>query len=282
MMVKKINNKGFLFTVLTFFLVWSVFMLTSFFAVQKMPRDVYAEKTRNIFDDIRMDIMDVLQLTVLMERSDNSLIFSFNDHISLANGTSLMQRYETFVEETFSGEVSANLSLEGTTNPTFSIIPYRGIVYRYPDLNKSGLWVYNESGVDAHAVLGYTITLNFDENLSNVTSYIIPGDLNVSVNATFADSTYDTIASVNRSGNTSWVLTLGNSNVTIRTGRNTINSQIKDSSLTIGLKGEHIEGNVSVGIKLQYTNETAGVRSNILLRLMDGIMREDHIWFVRG
>ena len=70
----------------------------------KKETNIEVEITDQLFDDIKTDLEDLLQLTVSLER-ETSLIISFQDYIPLTNGVSLMQRYENFTEKTFSGKI---------------------------------------------------------------------------------------------------------------------------------------------------------------------------------
>lgn len=272
------NNRGFLFTILTFLLALSVLVLAGFFAMEKNPVDVSAKKVRNIFDDVKTDVEYILQLSASVERSGGYVTVSLQDHIPLADGNYTMSRYDDFLGGIYSTRLNTNISLTGVLDSNFTLEPY-GLTYGYPDFNKGEVRFYNKSG-DADGVDKYLIDLGFDDNLQGVVEYSVPGSLLIGVNATFANATYDKAFSVSRNDNSSWIFRFNGSNVTLRVGRNTIDGIVRDSSMTVSTTGMGVD--LSTDIVLTDVNRTVGVRSGIYLTVDDGIDRQDYIWLTRG
>ncbi len=271
------RNKGFLFTVLTFMLLLSLFSLASFFASRELPREIYAKKTRGVFDDVRADVEDIWGLEASVARDGNATVW-FRDTVPAEELSSTLAGYEGFIENNYSDKISSNLSLSGLNGTELSI-ESTGIIYGYSSMNKTSIRVYNASGQNS-SVQKYSIVLNSDRYLSNVVDSSTGGDLGVEISGTFANTNYTASLTVSRTGSSSWLFNLTNSNVTVRIGRNSIDGQTRDSSMVMNVSGS-AEVDADTGIEL-LTNESVGVKSSIYLTMIDKITRQDYIWLARG
>jgi len=274
------NNKGFLFTILTILIAISIIALASFFATERVKRDLSAEKVNNVFDDVETDIEDILKISASIERSSGYITVSFRDHFPLDNGANTMSEYKSFIEGYYAQEIGSNISISGLSNSTFTIKPY-DLTYEYPSYNKEGIWVYNKSG-DADAIKKYLVEIDFDKNLANVVNQSIPGDLEVVIDAKFANTEYINSISIARNDTSFWSFNLMgcDCNLSLYFGSNMIGGEIRNSSMVANVTGD-MEGDLTTSIVLGEVNESVGVTSSIYVWFKNKLTREDYIWLVK-
>ncbi|MBN2014240.1 MAG: hypothetical protein JW778_03580 [Candidatus Altiarchaeota archaeon] len=273
------DNKGFLFTILTILISLSIVSLASFFATERIPRDLLAEKASNVFDDVETDVEDMLGISASIERAGGHITVSFKDNLPLKNGANTMILYKDFIEDHYSQEIGADLTITGLSDPRFTIKPY-DIVYGYPSFDKEEIQVYNKSG-DAAAIEKYVIEIDFDENLAGVVNQSASGDLEVVINAKFANTEHSSSISVARNDTSSWTFNFLNCNCSLflSFGGNMIDGENRDSSMTAKVTG-NTQGHVTTNIVLEEVEEDVGVTSSIYLRLENKLTREDYIWLI--
>lgn len=271
------DNKGFLFTISAILISLSIIALASFFATERISLDLSAEEVNNVFDDVETDIEDILKLSVSIEESSSYVIVSFRDYLPLKDGANTMEDYEDFMEDFYAWEIGADLSLSWLQDSRFTIKPYE-IFYGYPSFDKGAIWIYNESG-NADAVERYVVEIDFDENLANVVNKSISGDLEVVLDAKFANTEYSTSISVARNDSSSWIFNFmdGNNSLYLNFGNNSIDGGIRNSSMIVNITGD-AEGEITTKIFLDKVSEEVGVTSSIYLWLKNKVTRGDYIW----
>lgn len=142
------NKKGILFTIVTVFLLISLFMLSRAFLdrnkeLQTTVTGLSAgDKLRYIEDDIVSSIYsDLLWVNLSsVKRQDNNIIFNFSKAGKISpslNYDSIMQDYESFVEGTYANKNNVNINLMNF-NPGFNITNYNTF---FDFANK--LYIYN-------------------------------------------------------------------------------------------------------------------------------------------
>lgn len=275
------DNRGFLFTILTILIAVSLIALASFFATERVRVDLSAEGVNNVFDDVETDIEDILRISASTERSGGYVMVSFRDYFPLKDGANTMRDYEDFIEKLYAPEIRANLSISGLSDSEFTVEPY-DLIYGYPSYDKGLIWVYNESG-NADAVERYVVEVDFDENLMGVVNQSTSGDLEVVIDARFANTHYVSSASIARNDSSYWYFNFMDCNcsLSLKFGNNTINGETRNSSMIANLTGD-AGGYITTKIFLDEVNEDVGVASSIYLWLKNKVTRGDYVWLVES
>jgi len=225
---------------------------------------------------VRSNILEIISLDANVNTSSGTTIVTFNDKFPLQNGTSIMNRYKSFIEGAYANETNTNISIVNITNSKFRILPY-SLMYDYSDFDKNEIRFYNETG-SADIILSYEINLKSNESLANMTLEIIPGDLGIVINVTFANATYNFSGSIARTGNSTWIFNLANSKITIKIGNNSIDTSGRYSSMIVSLAGNSTAGLIT---KVLFTStEIPSIRSNIYLSVENDIIGKSYIWIV--
>ena len=172
------NKKGVLFTITTFLLLWSLFMLTQSYTdrnrgLQELTiTSTSGDKIRFLEDDITnniyYDLVDFSICSVSRDSENITIIFigpvlsKNKDHFAL------MQEYETFIEGSYSDLNNINLELTNFT-PSFTITPYSNNLL----INKTELKVTTQQPSQTRSI---QIEIVLNTSIANLTTNSTPTD----------------------------------------------------------------------------------------------------------
>jgi len=135
------NKRGILFTIVTIFLLTSVFLLSSSYVKRnKLHQDIVseaaiAEKARFIHEDIVTDFMNLLDITLdQIVRNSTSVNLRFTNFSTIGESTTYstdLSTYEAFIQGTFSNLTNTIITLESFT-PMLSFYPYNSTIEIHP------------------------------------------------------------------------------------------------------------------------------------------------------
>src|SRR4030042_141562 len=172
------NKKGVLFTITTFLLLWSLFMLTQSYmnrnsSLQELAiTSTSGEKIRFLEDDITNNIYyDLVDFSIDSVTRDSEnititfkgpLLSKYKDHLAL------MQEYEAFIEDTYSNLNNINVELTNLT-PTLTITPYSTNFL----INKTELIVTTQPQYQTKSI---QIEIVLNTSIANLTTNSTPTD----------------------------------------------------------------------------------------------------------
>ncbi len=164
------NDRGYLFTVVTVLMLMSVFTVAYYYHSRQALTTYYEitpYKNRAVDDNVKVNSQDVLGLYVQIARNRNVTI-TFEDHVpSPYNVTAAILDYAAHINNRSRMDINSNITYDvGGFDRLFPIEPF-GYVYGWPDDYKGGIMVYNTS-VETDNINGYDITANFTgENIQD-------------------------------------------------------------------------------------------------------------------
>lgn len=164
------NNRGYLFTVVTVLMLMSVFTVAYYYHSRQALTTYYEitpYKNRAVDDNVKVNSQDVLGLYVQIARNRNVTI-TFVDHVpSPYNVTAAILDYAAHINNKSKMDINSNITYDvAGFDRLFPIEPF-GYVYGWVDDFKRGIRVYNTT-VETDNINGYDITANFTgENIQD-------------------------------------------------------------------------------------------------------------------
>lgn len=239
------KQRGYIFTVSTFFLLTSVLILSLFFSSKSEEMDFAGPKLAALYDDIRTDVYEMLDLKVSVANYTNFTVISFNESIPAKGIESDLASYEEFIEKNFTSEVDAKIDDRVASmgaadvsmafwNSTLAIKPYN-YFYKYSELTKETLLLHP---TDNNTYLrGIILNMTLDRNVFNVESNITEGDFPIYIYARKGNITYAEDFLVSREDHSEWELNLSGSKIFLEFGQRWIGADSRDATFFMQLEG---------------------------------------------
>lgn len=247
------NNKGYIFTVSTFFLLSVVLFLALFFSTRDTEIDISGPKLFALYDDIRHDLFELLEVNVTKADFDNFTVIMFEEELPATGVRNQLKAYENYVENTHTSEVSTQLD-ERVGSPagadvsmslsrsSFFLEPY-SYLYEYDTFSKDEIYIYPQD--NNSNLLGLVVNLSIAEDINNLSANIIPGDLPVRIVIDSGNLDYDNTTNISRTEESVWMFNRSGEFVTIRAGMTDVNGKNLNSTCTINLKqGVHAQSSI--------------------------------------
>jgi len=265
-------RRGVVFSVATLLLVLTVLTLASFYAAQSVRPDVGGRRARNAFANAASDIEDLLNMSV---RAEGRGLAVFSDSFPLDGGASAIAAYGSFVGSTYRSAFNsvARLSLG---EPKFFLEPTT-IVYGYPSYDKKAVWIYDSAG-EGRSVEELAFALTVNGNLVNVTEDTLPGDMRVSLNASFNNGGFARDYWLSRYGNSTVTLDMGGSKIMVKAGGNILGGFERNGSVSVVVEGS---AKPSMETRIRLNESDVGVRTNFLLSVDGPVGRSDYVWLTQ-
>jgi hypothetical protein len=283
------NPKGYVFTITTFLLLTSLLLLAGFFSTDVRPVDLTGPKLAMLYDDIRGDVVDLLDVSAETERQGNTTVIIFNDTMPSFAGY-YMSNYENYIEMNYTKHVGEPLdqrhgSLAGAdailnmSDPTLYIYPYRH-AYGYNNLSKNSIYSYPLN--NSSDFIGYSINATLNSSVTNVETDLAAGNVSLHLSVYGLNYTYDNYLTL--SGNaTSWLeFETPRGNFTVDAGMLQINNRNETNAV-----GVSVDRNLSASVLTTLAfNQTprVSIDTGFGIELRD-ITRKafilDKIWFLR-
>lgn len=172
-MKKRINKKGFLFTIATLLLLLSIFTLASVYLERNkdlqntVTLSGIGDKLRYVEDDVISNAYsDLLSIKLYNIKKASSVTVSFNQ-VLLAPGrnySTIMNAYKAFVEGVYAARNNVDITLTGFGN-TFTIEPYDTLF----KINGENIYVYTMP-IPINYIESIRITVKVDAENSSVCS----------------------------------------------------------------------------------------------------------------
>lgn len=289
------GRKGYVFTISTFFLFSAVLVLALFQSSRVDAVDLSGPKLAMLYDDVRGDIVEIYNIDVSVDSSQNLTTVTFEDNMPSRDAEYAMSNYKSYIESNYTKHVGGLMadrkgSLAGADivlnmSDTALIIEPHGYAYAYNNLSKRDLVLYP---VKQDARLeGLSLNLSLEDWPSSISAHIIPGDMPFSLFAWKGNQTYKSTALISRNGTSTWELNMTYLNMTVW------QIIVNVGELSVGdvpLKGSaslSLSHDVEVGVETELTfnqSSPVTVSSSISAEIRDvtgAASLSDKIWFIK-
>jgi len=282
------GRKGYVFTISAFLLLASLMLLAVFFSSDIRPLDITGPKLAMLYDDIRGDVVELLNLSVSVSEVANRTIVSFNDSMP-SMSADYIANYERYIEMNYTGHVGGSIddrkgSLAGAdaelnlTDATLYIRPY-WYAYGYDDLSKESIYSYplpNSTGFE-----GYAVKLTLGSSLTDIRTDLAAGDLSLRLSLYGTNLTYDEYFRLSRNETSSFFFETAAGNFTIEAGRVAVRGGEETGAIRLSTDG--VPADVLTTLAFN-TTEHVSIETGFSIELRD-ISRKafitDKIWFLR-
>lgn len=247
------NNKGYIFTVSTFFLLSALLVLALFYSTQSRTPDIAGPKLSALYEDIRDDVFEIIALDLTYANVDNMTLVTINDSYPEGGLGGRIGDYEGYIEKKYTNLVNFELdNRQGSlaaadvsmsfSNKTFTIRPHE-YVYEYDTFSKKDVYYYplkNETNL-----LGLAVNMSVEQNVTSIESHLSEGNTSFRLYISWLNWTYDNSTMISRNASSWWVLNLPNSTINLSVGGIDIDGVNRSSSLKI-VMGEKADCDVMI------------------------------------
>lgn len=270
------KDKGYVFTISTFFLMSSVLLLALFFSTRTDETDISGPKLGALYDDIRQDIFEMLNMSVVASSAGNFTVVVFNETLPAASDIrGRLGRYEEYVEKVHTSHVGIDLENRAGSpagadvsmnlhNPVLYLRPYAYLL-DHNDLSKREVLLYpRENNTN---LLGFALNLSIGENLS-ISEDAVRGGWPVRISVVFTNGTYEFNTNISRTEASRWSLELPNAtgSLNLTLGRVLADGEWKNS--TFAMLIDRVEG-VNSSMAMVFKRSRFVLESGFTITLRD-------------
>ncbi len=242
----RMGQKGYIFTVSTFFLMTSILLIAMYVSSKAHQPPSAAPKLAALYDDIRGDVYGMLGVSIQTGAKNNLTFVILNDTLPNPSLPGRLARYERYLEDQFSSDVEEHIegregSLAGADvtlnfeDAQLLLMPYE-YRYQYDTASKNTLRLYPENN-NTH-LRGLFLNISAGGGVIRFASNISPSNttgsgMPVRVIIRGSNGTLDMNASISRNGTSYWTLVSDHGFVNVTAGRIFAGSRYRESAFLL-------------------------------------------------
>jgi hypothetical protein len=264
-----------------------------FFANRPSELDVSAAKISHLYDDIRTDIVELMEINASISNQDNITTVTLNETFPSPMIPNNTENYISYIRTNFTKRVGRQMevkegSLAGADirmdylaleDANLEILPHNYII-DYSGLDKKSVVYYPQN--NQSNLLSFSTNLSFDIWRGNVSESTVPGNLTVSIYAYYDNYSYSFESDVSRYENSSWLFRDGNDSMAITIGSMPPGNDSISNSILLDFSDNL---NASVSNSLRFNQSVpVSIWSDFGIRIIDILGDTDlesRLWFIK-